>query len=250
MIKSLQSPETDMKNYVVWTNCRTSETEEKFGIKPCGDPASQAAYNTMFQISHASAKKFLGGAWESIVFTDPSPTRVEMFKSNWQRIWNIWHQQPCNILYLDSDTMFFRPTEIFGKFFEFRLFNWTDPKKNSRFSNYYNAGVRYYPNSIKEEIWNIGKEMAENWDLNIWDQEQLIFNEMFWRQNVSDPHHPELNWQGMRMIIPDPRMQKAHETWNECPIEKVHIVHVAGSRNPTHTAQLMSRTAKQLGIEV
>jgi len=239
-----------MKNYVIWTNCKISETEEKFGIKPCGDPASQKAYDTMFRVSHGSARKFLAGDWEEIVFTDPSPTRVDMFQANWQRIWDIWHQEPCNILYLDSDTMFLRPTEIFGRFQEFRLFNWTDPKNNDQFSDYYNAGVRYYPNTIREEIWNIGKEMAKNWSLDIWDQEQLIFNEMFWRQSVTDPHHPELNWQGMHIIIPDPRAQQTHEEWNQCPISKTHIIHVHGSRSSVHTAQLMINTARQLGIEV
>jgi hypothetical protein len=239
-----------MKNYVVWTNCRISETEEKFGIKPCGDPASQAAYDTMFRISRASARKFLSGEWDEIVFTDPSPTRVDMFQSNWQRIWDIWHRESCNILYLDSDAMFIKPTEIFGRFDQYRLFNWTDPKSNSQFPNYYNAGVRYYPNTMSEEVWAIGRDMAQQWDLDIWDQEQLIFNAMFWSQDITDPHHPELNWQGMQMIVPDPRAQQAHEEWNQCPISKTHIIHVHGSRSPVHTAHLMNHTAQQLGITV
>ena len=241
-----------MKNYVVWTNCRISETEERFGIRPCGDPESQAAYDTMFKISRASVRKFLSGEWEEIVFTDPSPTRVDMFKANWQRIWDVWHREPCNILYLDSDTMMIQPTEIFGRFSEFRLFNWSDPKKNKQFDNYFNAGVRYYPSTMSDQTWTIGQTIAESWNLDIWDQEQLIFNEMFWSQDIeeSDRRHPELNWQGMHMIRGIAGMQKALEEWNELPAAKAHIIHVHGSRSAVHTAQLMSNTVKQLGIEV
>jgi hypothetical protein len=238
-----------MKNYVVWTNCQVNETQERFGIAPCSDPASRAAYDTMFKVSRGSARKFLAGDWEEIVFTDPAETRVHMFQQNWQRIWDLWHNEPCNILYLDSDAMFIKPTEMFGRWDQYRLFNWTDPKSNSQFANYYNAGVRYYPSTMTQQVWAIGDDMAKNWNLDIWDQEQLIFNAMFWSQDVADPHHPELNWQGMRMIVPDPRMQAAHEEWNGCTVDQAHIVHVHGSRNAQQTAQLMSNTAKHLGIE-
>lgn len=239
-----------MKNYVVWTNCKISETQAQFGIQPCGDPASQQAYDTMFQISRATAKKFLAGDWQEVVFDEPAETRVHMFQKNWQRIWDLWHKEPCNILYLDSDTMFIRPTEIFGRFEEFRMFNWTDPKSNQQFPNYYNAGVRYYPSSIKSDVWKIGEDIARNWKLDIWDQEQLIFNSMFWSQNVQDPHHPELNWQGMHMIVSHPNAQLAHEQWNQCTVADTHIIHVHGSRNAVETANLMTNTVKQLGITI
>jgi hypothetical protein len=237
-----------MKNYVVWTNCKVNETQSQFDIAPCGDPASQQAYNTMFQISRATAKKFLAGEWQEIVFDEPAESRVHMFQRNWQRIWDLWHKEPCNILYLDSDTMIVKPTEIFDQFNEFRMFNWTDPKSNQQFPNYYNAGVRYYPSTIKPEIWKIGEDLAKNWRLDIWDQEQLIFNAMFWAQNVSDAHHPRLNWQGMRMIQPQSRQK--HEQWNQCAVEDAHIMHVHGSRNATQTAKLMVNTVQQLGIKI
>ena len=241
-----------MKNYVIWTNCKINETKERFGIRPCGDSESQAAYDTMFRVSQATVKKFLAGDWESIIFTEPSETRVDMFQANWKRIWDIWHQEPCNILYLDSDTMMVKPTEIFGRFAEFRLFNWSDPKKNKQFENYFNAGVRYYPQSMSDEIWKIGQDMSKDWNLDIWDQEQLIFNEMFWQQSIpeSDRRHPELNWQGMHMITGIKGMQKALEDWNGLSASKAHILHVHGSRSAVHTAQLMINTAQQLGIKV
>lgn len=240
-----------IKNYVIWTNCQVNETEKKFGIEPSAGLEVRNAYNKMFQISLATAKTFLQGNWEPIVFTDTADSRVSMFKDNWQRLWDIWHQEPCNILYLDSDTMFIRPTEIFGRFQEFRLFNWTDPKSNSEFQDYFNAGVRYYPASMSDETWHIGKNMANNWNLDIWDQEQLIFNQMFWSQNIPqhDCRHPELNWQGMMMTVPDPRIQVAHEQWNELALKDSYIIHMHGSRGAVNTAALMEQACRSLKIE-
>lgn len=239
------------KNYVVWTNCQVNETEHRFGIEPCADTASRSAYDQMFHISLASAKKFLQGEWTPVVFTDTADSRVSMFKDNWKRIWDIWHQESCNILYLDSDTMFIKPTEIFGRFQEFRLFNWTDPKSNDQFKDYFNAGVRYYSSDMSQDIWRIGKDMAQHWNLDIWDQEQLIFNQMFWQQSIPehDRRHPELNWQGMWMTIPDPRIQPAQEQWNELALKDAHIIHVHGTRGAVKTAALMEQACRSLGIE-
>jgi hypothetical protein len=239
-----------MKNYVVWTNCQVNEKEHQFGIAPCGDPISRAAYDTMFRVSRSSAKKFLAGDWEEIVFTDPAETRVHMFQQNWQRILDLWHREPCNILYLDSDAMFVKPTEIFGRFNEYRLFNWTDPKSNTQFPNYYNAGVRYYPNTMSSSVWKIGKDIANNWNLDIWDQEQLIFNAMFWSQGVLDPHHPELNWQGMHLRLSQTYSDAISylNNWNTIPITDAHIIHVHGSRNAIDTAKCMKDISQELGI--
>ena len=239
-----------MKNYVVWHNCHINDKERRFDIEPSASEEVRLAYDKMWQVSHASAVKFLAGEWEAVVFTEPAETRVKMFQDSWYRIWDLWHNERCNILCLDSDAMFIRPTEMFGKFSEFRMFNWSDPKSTHLYANNFNAGVRYYPSTMTDATWQIGADMAKNWNLDIWDQEQIIFNEMFWTQDIpeSDRRHPELNWQGMQMIVPDPRMQAAHEEWNQWPISQTYIMHVHGSRNAVHTAQLMANVAQQLGI--
>jgi hypothetical protein len=245
-----------MKNYVVWTNCdvisEDDATQARLRIARCDNAEARAAYHTMHRISRLTAEKFLQGDWEAIVWTDPAPSRLEIFKRNWTRIRDLWHQEPCNVLYLDSDTMFLRVTEMFGRFAEFRMFNWTDPKSTSLFGNYYNAGVRYYPASMSSELWQVGDSMAANWQDDNWGMEQDIFNTMFWQQPIPeyDRHHPELNWQGMQLTNPDPRTQQAHEQWNQCALTSAHIMHVHGSRGPTHTAQVMTRIAKPLRIEL
>jgi hypothetical protein len=82
--------------------------------------------------------------------------------------------------------------------------------------------------------------------------EQDIFNAMFWQQDIADNdrHHPELNWQGMKMIVDHPQARAAHEEWNQCSLDQAHILHIHGSRNAVQTAKLMVNTAKHLGIEI
>jgi hypothetical protein len=239
------------KNYVIWTNCDiVGEKQRKFNIEPCSSPERRSAYDRMFKMSQASAKKFLLGDWETVVFTEPAETRVDMFRNNWQRIWDLWHKEPCNILYLDSDTLFIRPTEIFGRFKEFRLFNWTDPKTHVKFKDYFNAGVRYYPQQMDPAIWTIGQRLAKDWSVEIWDQEQLIFNEMFWSQPIApgDHRHPELNWQGMGLLSGGAQAQASREQWNGLPVSRAHILHVHGSRGAVNTSMLMEHICKQSGI--
>jgi len=231
-----------MKNYVVWTNCEiTAGNDREFGMaKP-----DSGLYNQMFEISRASARHYLGGTWTDIVWSEPAPTRVAMFQQNWQRIWDLWHSEPCNILYLDSDTVFMRATDIFGRFEQFRLFNWTTPKSKSPFDNYFNAGVRYYPHTMSTATWQLGADLAAAWDLGIWDQEQIIFNKMFWSQDLSweDAHRPELNWQ-----LPANSDRKQMTKHNGSDFESAHIIHYHGTRGCDRATRLARELATTAGI--
>jgi hypothetical protein len=220
-----------MKNYVVWTNCTITETTPQHGIEAAGQAGVQASYDHMFRISLRSAQKNLRGQWEPIVFDGVFEDRVSMFQSNWRRLSDLWHAEPCNILYLDSDTILIKPVEIFGRWPEYRLFNWSTPPRTEQFANYFNAAVRYHPAEMPESVWQTGERLARNWDLTIWDQEQIIFNHMFWSQGLSweDAHHPELNWQAdSGTTIPQ---LSEHGAFNNLPISQARIIHYHGSRS-------------------
>jgi hypothetical protein len=237
-----------MKNYVVWTNCQILETEGKFGIESAGTPQVRESYQKMFEASLASAQKNLRGRWEPVVFDDMATSRVDMFQKNWQKIHALWHSEPCNILYLDSDTIMVKPVEMFGRFPDFRMFNWTTPPTHEQFEHYFNAAVRYYPAHMKPETWRIGEEIAENWNLNIWDQEQVIFNKMFWSQGLAweDAHHPELNWQAESGLkLPE---LAAHGAFNTMPIEHARIVHYHGTRSHNRGSFLAKMLLMAAGI--
>lgn len=238
-----------MKNYVVWTNCEINEKEKRFNIEAGANNSVREAYNRMFQLSRA--RKFLQGEWEEIVWTDPEPSRGELFKHNWTRVWDLWHREPCNILYLDSDTIIIRPTEIFGQFAEFRMFNWADPKTEYEFLNYYNAGVRYYPCTMRPETWMVGQAAAQHWDFTIYDFEQIVMNRMFWSQHIgmNDRHKPYLNWQAL--VNDTPEFGLEYQTqWNQCSLDQTYIIHAHGSRGSAYTLQYMESIAQSLGITV
>ena len=239
-----------MKNYIVWTNCRIEERGARFGIGAAADPGVTEAYDEMFRISVASAQQNIRGRWEGIVFDETCESRVEMFKKNWQKIHDLWHREPCNILYLDSDTIVVKPVEIFGRFPDFRLFNWTDPSRNDQFDNYFNAAVRYYPAHMNPAVWDRGNATAENWNLDIWDQEQLIFNDMLWSQPISweDAHHPELNWQAPTGKNLNELNQ--HSQFNTFPLGHARIIHYHGSRDHIRGQMLARGLAAAAGIAV
>jgi hypothetical protein len=237
-----------MKNYVVWTNCKITETQPQHGIEPAGAPGVQDSYDQMFRYSLLSAERNLRGRWEPVVFDGVFQDRVSMFQANWRRLSDLWHSEPCNILYLDSDTVIVKPVEIFGRWPEYRLFNWTTPPRTEKFPNYFNAAVRYHPAHMSESVWQIGEQMAQNWDLSIWDQEQIIFNEMFWSQGLTweDAHHPELNWQaesGRR--LPD---LGEHGPFNNLPISQARIIHYHGSRSHHRGEYLAQMLCSAAGI--
>jgi hypothetical protein len=103
---------------------------------------------------------------------------------------------------------------------------------------------------MSDEIWQIGNDRAQNWNLDIWDQEQLIFNEMFWKQDIvdQDRRYPEFNWQGMHLSRGV--AQESHESWNQCALNAAHIIHVHGSRHAVNTAALMQQACQNLGIKL
>jgi hypothetical protein len=237
-----------MKNYVVWTNCQILETAGQFGIESAGTPEVRASYQKMFEASVASARKNLRGKWEGIVFDDMATSRVDMFKRNWEKIHALWHSEPCNILYLDSDTLIVKPVEIFGRWPEFRMFNWTTPSRHEQFEHYFNAAVRYYPAHMSAETWKIGEDIAENWNLDIWDQEQVIFNKMFWSQGISweDAHHPELNWQAESgRTVPE---MAQHAPFNTLPIAHARIIHYHGTRGHNRGEYIAQQLSAAAGI--
>jgi hypothetical protein len=241
---------TQMKNYVVWTNCSVTEVLGDHGIEPAGAPGVRESYDAMFQASLASVQQNLRGAWTGIVIDQEQPTRLAMFKNNYTQIRDLWHSEPCNILFVDSDTVMVKPVEIFGRWPEFRLFNWTTPPRHSLFDNYFNCAVRYYPAHMSPKVWAIGDREFRAWDNSIYDHEQLMFNHMFWSQGLTweDAHHPELNWQAENgMTLPQ---LAEHAQFNNLPLGQARIIHYHGTRSHNRGAFLASMLPRAAGIPV
>ena len=114
------------------------------------------------------------------------------------------------------------------------MFNYTDPKTlggkdaNNKYGlqhqHYFNAGVRYYPKTMSQEVWDLGWKYANDWDYNIWGTEQIIFNEMMYSENkdVKQWHDPTMNFQMMNAVpqaISNPHYIAQIEAWNGANID-------------------------------
>ncbi len=92
-----------------------------------------------------------------------------MFKDHMQLLDDRFHAELCNILYCDLDVVFTRPIDIFGKYTEFSML------ENQ-------CGIRYYPHTMSEHLWDIQRTLMQDWDETI---------------GPDQPHWPEgpYNWQ-------------------------------------------------------
>lgn len=209
-------------------------------------------YMKMHDISLRTFEKHLQGDWEFIFFNKEVENIQEVFKDHFFEIYDIWKQGDCNILYCGPDNMMMKPTEFFGKYDDFRMFNYTDPKSSVEPNHYdvqhehfFNADVRYYPSTMSQDIWDMGLEMANNWDFNSWNTEQFILNKMLWDQEgrtIENTLEPTVAYQGHQLFISDWEQRKEYSNqWNNCELKDAHIIHLHGSRNAPGKFALMEK---------
>lgn len=212
-------------------------------------------YMKMHDISLRSFEKHLQGDWEFIFFNKEVENIQEVFKDHFFEIYDIWKQGDTNILYCGPDNIMMKPTEFFGKYNDFRMFNYTDPKSSVEPNHYdvqhkhfFNADVRYYPSTMSQDIWDMGLEMAENWDFNSWNTEQFILNKMLWDQKgrtILNTLDPTVAYQGHQLFIEDWEQRKSYSNeWNDCDIRDAQIIHLHGSRNAPRKFSLMKQLEK------
>jgi len=212
-------------------------------------------YTKMHEISLKSFEKYLAGDWEFVFYQEEVENIQEVFRDHFFKIYNLWKENaPCNILYCGPDNIMMKPTEIFGRYDKFSMFNFTDPKTtrpgredtnayNVYHPHYFNADVRYYPAEMSQDTWDIGLQMAENWDFNCWGTEQVILNEMMWKQpgvTLENMLDPKLSYQGFHLFLDNwDQTNHAANLWNGMNAQDAHIIHVAGSRVASKKVELM-----------
>jgi len=240
-----------MKNYLVgavrpvgttWGYWKTQEEESAALL-------GHKKYNDMYQISRASAKKFLQGSWEEIKFTAAVHDARLYQIAQWYAIKELWHHEPCNILAMGADTLFIRPTEYFGKYSNMMMFNYTDPRSHSEFEHYFNDDIRYYPADMNPEVWAVGERLMSKWFTHAegnWAWGQLIHNYQFWSQGIKIENalDPRMAWQAFSLN------QEHGKQWNGIDINDAHVLHFHGSRDADTRVQVMTDLAKQLSIDL
>jgi len=242
-----------MSNVVAMAICRIKEDKGLEYNKDIGANQTYDMYHAMHEMVMHSASEFIQEDFEFEIFEYEVDNYQEVFHKNFQLVYDLW-KEGNNVLFLDTDTMFIRPTEIFGKFKQFQMFNYTDPKNlqgkdaNNKYGlqheHYFNAGVRYYPKEMSQEVWDLGWEYAKDWDYDIWGTEQIIFNEMMYSQD-RDPKRwlkPEYAFQcmGMRFdAFEDPNHLMVLNQWNNCNFQNdAKILHLHGTRGARNTVLL------------
>ena len=205
-----------------------------------------AKYIEMHQISLGSYTRHLKGKWEFKFISGTVDTVNEAFQKTFYGIYKLWNEGNTTILYTDPDTIAVRdinPWEISDKF---TMFNYTDPKSfdkpnqyNRKFEHFFNAGVRLFPAQMKQEIWNTALTMAQNWDTNTYDTEQIILNSMLWDQGVTLDQVLRPEWAYQAQWLPNQRSVWQQDLWNGLNINQASIIHTHSSRNVDAKLQLM-----------
>lgn len=248
-----------VKNYVVCAHRKINST--KWVWK---DTASEGdiykTYYDMCRHSLSSLRKFLKGDWEYILFDEEIDNINQAMPLNNDRIYELWHREPCNILWVGPDVQLIDEVEIFGKFNEFRLFNWTDPKSwheanqyNKAFENLFNNDLQYYPSTMDPKLWEIERKMRSEWDtsegMSSYNNQQIIHNTMFWSQNIAfeDAHKPELFYQAQWLPW---KSQEEQDTWNGCKLDDAKIVHWHSSRHSPTKLACMENFTRVLEIDL
>jgi len=206
-------------------------------------------YEAMSEIVIHSAKHFIKEDFDVHVIRSEVNSYQEIFDTNFQKVYDLWNpEEPNNILYLDGDTLVTNQVEVFGKYSNFQMFNYTarrslpatENKYGLGFEHYFNAGIRYYPATMKQEVWDTGWQYAKDWDYGFWGTEQAIFNEMMYSQNSDHKHwlKPEMGFQVIGIPvqkIKQPAVIKQMEDWNNSNFNSAKIMHLHGTRSAVNT---------------
>lgn len=231
-----------MKNYLVKTLFEVTSNNWSSLNKTHETENIYANYVDMHTLSVSSFKKYLQGDWELKFIGGKVNSIQDAFKRTWCEIYDLWHNEECNILYTDPDTLAIKNINIWDKFNCFMIFNFTDPKslmtEKIKIPYFFNIGVRFFPKTMNKQVWEFGKQLLNEWDDDVYDSEQVILNKMFWAQGLKleQALYPNLAYQA-HWLPTLPLWQQ--DVWNGISINEAALIHFHGSRNSTEKLRLM-----------
>jgi hypothetical protein len=236
-----------LKNYLIKGLHRISSTKWWPGRDRADEGDLLAHYTKMAKLSEASFLHNLQGDWEYIKLESSANDVNHVFRQQFRAIWNIWSAEPCNIFYCGADTQLIKPTEVFGKYKHFLMFNYTDPKQLDEYNHFLNADVRYYPAEMDRAMFE--QALVDIAHATEWNNDQKLYNRMVWSQGLTPEQviDPTMAYQGP-WLPGDDRAKEFTDTWNGCRLEDASLIHWHGSRNADAKLQLMQSVNDQLGI--
>ena len=236
-----------MKNYLVKGLHRIGSTKWWPGRDRADEGDLYSYYAKMAKLSEASFFHNLQGDWEYIKLESEATDVNHVFRQQFAAIWDIWASEPCNIYYCGSDVQVLKPVEVFGRYHNFLLFNYTDPKSLDEHEHFLNADIRYYPHDMNRDMFEQATRDVAN--ATEWNNDQKLYNRMVWSQGLRPEQviDPTMAYQGP-WLPGGPEHKQFTDNWNGCRLEDASIVHWHGSRNADAKLQLMQSVNDQLGI--
>ena len=195
-------------------------------------------YLEMHRISVGSYSRHLKGTWELKFISGRVDNINQAFQKTFKEIYSLWSQGNVNILYTDPDTVARQDFDPWNISDRFMMFNFTDPRSfdtpnqyGRKFANFFNAGVRYFPATMNQKVWDQALSMVNQWDHSTYDTEQIILNAMLWDQGVKlhEALMPTMAYQAH--WLPDRAPVHDQDRWNGISINQATIVHTHSSRN-------------------
>lgn len=169
-----------VKNYLITKNYNITDsffleyTFKDGAVSPEVSHKLRTKYIHMQNLLQESAMTYLKNLDSIIVDVGDAFSDQIMFYDHMMRLYERYTSEPCNILYCDTDVVFYKETDIFGKYDQFTMAGG-------------NCGVRYYPyGAMDDTVWSIMFDKVKEWDTTLtygdekynWQYEQEIYNLM------------------------------------------------------------------------
>lgn len=244
-----------MSNILVAKNYKITDHSKWHDDKTSVADQLEADYKIMEDILVSTAKQNIKDLDDVKVFRGEADNIRDVFKVNFYEIYDLW-KEGHNILYADLDVIFTKGVDYFWDTKYFKMFNFTQPVSTTdthydlTFDKYFNCGIRYYPQDMSQDIWDLGIEMVENWNADRWDSEQIIYNAMLWEQDVKfeDLYDPRLAYQFLFFEdlehVQLAECMRMNKKFNQIDVSQAGAVHVHGSRESQARLRLMEMLSK------
>lgn len=200
------------KNYLVKSLYRIQDIHRYVSHKTMLDKENFYHYARMQDLSIKSFQNHLKGEWELIYLQGTLPSLQESFIFTFEKVYQLWKTENCNILYADPDTLCLRDVEIFNK-------NYT-----ACFEKNYTSGIRYINHNLPQENWDLALEKIKTWDYGKYAYEQDV---VYAALNVAGPKVSEL-------VGETPIDELDQVTYND-----QKIIHLHSSRDPHNVLKIM-----------
>lgn len=172
-------------------------------------------------------------------------TQNKMNEDVYWKTYELFRGRPCNILLVDSDMLCVKPTEIFGKFDKYSLFNVAGCDAPLELESLcLNSAVRYFPATMDKSVWEVGTEYAKQWEeyAGVWAYDQYVYNQVFYAQDVGNAEDFLRPWLNFNAPV------RGRIDNRGTSIRDAHIIHFHSSRGARETLEIMEK-ARTSGLQ-